>query len=411
MIRPFNGRKSNSLYGGETMKHSIQTRIVLSFGLLILIVGAALTAANSWEAVLSLNRLQQSMLEAQLRGNASAARLYLKDVYGSLSFRDDAFYAEDGRPIENDTTLVDRLREDLGVAATFFAADGSDFRRITTNVLNEDGTRAVGTNLGTDSAAYYGTSTGKRFFGRDIIQGIPYLASYDPIIMGGRVQGILFIGVSEAESAARISEFQRIMLRISIALSAGLLLLSIIIAFLIGRNLSKPILKLVSHSAGIAALDIRHDIPEDLMRRKDEIGQMAGAFEHISRNLREFISSVLNTSESVNTTSGHLYGTSEQVSRAASEVAHTVTEIAQGATEQARHTESGVNGIETLGKQLEENGRMMSLLQGSAQEVITLQNEGTAILGQLVSETDRSRSAVESVKPATARAKSPRPPA
>jgi methyl-accepting chemotaxis protein len=170
------------------MKHSIQTRIVLSFGLLILVVGAALTAANSWEAVLSMNRLQQSMLEAQLRGNASAARLYLKDVYGSLSFRDDAFYAEDGRPIENDTTLVDRLREDLGVAATFFAADGSDFRRITTNVLNEDGTRAVGTNLGTDSAAYYGTSTGKRFFGRDIIQGIPYLASYDPIIMARRVQ-------------------------------------------------------------------------------------------------------------------------------------------------------------------------------------------------------------------------------
>ena len=379
------------------MKHSIQTRIVLSFGLLILIIGAALTAVNSIEALLSMNKLAQSMLETQLTGNAAAARLYLKDTYGSLSLKDGAFLAENGTPLENDTALVDKLQQDLGVAATFFAAEGSDFRRITTNVLNEDGTRAVGTTLGTDSAAYYGTATGGRFLGRDIIGGKPYLASYDPIIMGGQVKGILFIGVSEAESAARITEFRDTLLKISIALSAGLLLLSIFIAFLIGRNLSRPILKLVSHSTGIANLDLRHNIPEDLLRRKDEIGQMAIAFENIARNLREFISNVLGTSEQVTSASRHLYETSEQVSRAADDMAHTVTEIAQGATEQARHTESGVNGIETLRQQLEQTSHMMSLLQGSTQDVISLQNEGTQILGHLVTDTESSRTAVESV--------------
>jgi methyl-accepting chemotaxis protein len=324
-------------------------------------------------------------------GNASAARMYLKDVYGSLSIKDEVLYAEDGTPIEGDNALVDMLQQDLGVVATIFVADGSDFRRISTNILTEDGSRAVGTTLGTDSAAYYGISAGKRFFGKATILGKPYLSSYDPLIMGGRVQGILFIGVSVAESAAQITAFRDSMLTKTIALSAGLLVLSISIAFLIGRNLSRPILKLVQHSAGIADLDIRHNIPTELLRRKDEIGQMAGAFDHIVQNLREFISHVLNTSEHVTSASGHLHETSEQVSRAADEVAHTVTEIAQGATEQARHTESGVNGIETLGQQLEETGRMMAVLQTSAQEVITLRDEGTQILGQLVSETQSSR--------------------
>ena len=379
------------------MKQSIQTRIVLSFVLLILFIGAALTAANSIGAVLSMEKLQQSMLEAQLKGNAAVARVYLKDTYGSLSLKNGIFHSQDGTPIEGDTRLVDRLQQELGVAATFFAADGSDFRRITTSVLNEDGSRAVGTTLGTDSAAYYGTSTGKRFLGTDIIGGEAYLASYDPIIMGGQVQGILFIGVPETESDAQISAYRGNLLLVSIVLSVGLLLLSAFIAFLIGRNLSRPILKLVSHSSGIAELDLRHDIPEDLLRRKDEIGQLAGAFNNIVRNLREFLSTVLNTSEQVSTASSHVYQTSEQVSRAADDVAHTVTEIAQGATEQARHTESGVNGIETLGQQLEQTSRMMTVLQGASQDVISLQNEGTQILGLLVSDTDNSRTAVESV--------------
>ncbi len=379
------------------MLRRIQGRIIFLFSLLILTVGIALTLSGFAEASVSLSRLQRSMLQEQLRGSAAAARVYMEQQYGGLSLADGTLQTAGGLPIDADTGLVDRLQADLGVVATVFVKDGDDFRRITTNVLKEDGTRAVGTMLGKDSAAYPAVSAGKPYQGDAKILGKPYAASYEPIVEGGTVSGILFIGVSQAESSAQITAFRNRMLVVSGAISLGLLLVSIFIAFLIGRAVSRPILRLVRYSTGIAELDIRSEVPEDLLRRKDEIGQMANAFAHIVANLRDFLERVLGTSAHVSTASAQLHDTSEQVSRSADEVARTVTEIAQGATEQAKHTDSGVHGIEKLGGQLEENSRMMAILHDAAGQVITLQEEGTRILGRLVADTGDSRAAVESV--------------
>jgi len=376
---------------------SIQGRIIFLFSLLILSVGVALTLSSFTEASLSLTNLQRNMLQQQLEGSAAAARVYMTQHYGTVALVDGSLRAANGKPIDEDTFVVDALQTDLGVVATVFVKDGDDFRRITTNVLKEDGTRAVGTMLGKDSAAYPAVSAGKSYLGNALILGKEYAASYEPLVVEGNVVGILFIGVSQAESAGQIATFRNRMLAVSGAISIGLLLLSILIAFFIGRAISRPILRMVRYSADIAELDIRNDVPEDLIRRSDEIGEMAKAFEHVVQNLRDFLGRVLGTSEHVSASSAHLHTTSDQVSRSADEVARTVMEIAQGATEQARHTDSGVHGIEKLGTQLVENGRMMDVLQEAAGQVITLQGEGTRILTQLVAETEDSRSAVESV--------------
>ena len=379
------------------MRKSIQNQIVFSFAFLILVIGIGLTLVSFMQSSDSMSRLQSNMLQDQLRGNAAAAKVYLGEHYGGLSLVDGTLISSTGERVDEDTHLVDALQADLGVVATIFVADGTDFRRISTNVLKADGTRADGTMLGADSAAYPNVSSGKPYLGKAAILGKSYLTSYEPLLIDGKVTGILFIGVSQQESAAQIATYRNRLLAVSGSISLGLLLVSILIALLISRNISRPILRLVSYSTGISELDIRMDIPQDLLSRKDEIGKMAAAFETIVLNLRDFLGHVLGTSEHVTANAFHLHETSDQVSRAADEVAKTVTEIAQGATEQARHTESGVSGIEKLGKQLEENGRMMSLLQNSAKDVVKLQGEGTHILGQLVAATKDSSSAVESV--------------
>ena len=379
------------------MFRSIQGRIIFLFSLLILIVGVALTLTGLAQASTSLTSLQQTMLQQQLKGSAAAARVYLAKQHGAVTLLDGTLQTADGKRLDADNLLVDALQADLGVVATVFVRDGDDFRRITTNVLKEDGNRAVGTKLGKDSAAYPAVSAGKSYLGNAVILGKKYTASYEPLVADGAVIGILFIGVSQTESAMQIATFRNRMLAVSGAISLGLLLASILIAFFIGRAVSRPILRMVRYSAGIAELDIRSDFPEDLLRRGDEIGQMAKAFGHVVQNLREFLERVLGTSEHVSAASAHLHETSGQVSRSADEVARTVMEIAQGATEQAKHTDSGVHGIEKLGAQLEENDRMMAVLKDASGQVIELQGEGTSILNRLVAETEDSRSAVESV--------------
>ncbi len=379
------------------MRASIRNRIVLSFILVIFLVSAILAVAMLLEANLSLTSLQDTLLKQKLAGNAAAARVYLADHYGTLSVQGDTLMTATGGRVDEDTQFVDSLGEDLQVVATIFAKDGTDFRRISTNVKKEDGSRATGTMLGADSAAYPSVSAGKPYNGQAVILGHSYLTSYNPLLENGQVIGILFIGVPSESSTAQIEGFRNRMIFVSLGIFLGLLLVSAFIAVWIGRNLSRPILQLVRHSKGISSLDISEDIPAALLSRKDEIGQLAGAFEQIVMSLRVFLQHVLVTSEHVTTASSYLHNTSDQVSQSAVDVARTVTEIAQGASDQAKHTEEGVDGIGTLGRQLQENSRMITQLKHSAAEVVSLQAEGTDILSQLVRKAEESSTAVESV--------------
>lgn len=62
--------------------------------------------------------------------------------------------AADGAPLANRYAEVDTLAANEGANATVFEKRGTDFVRITTSVKKADGSRAVGTKLATDGAAY-----------------------------------------------------------------------------------------------------------------------------------------------------------------------------------------------------------------------------------------------------------------
>jgi methyl-accepting chemotaxis protein len=62
--------------------------------------------------------------------------------------------ASGGTTINNNFTAVGEFSDLTGDIATVFAKDGDDFVRVSTSLLKEDGTRAMGTYLGTKSPAY-----------------------------------------------------------------------------------------------------------------------------------------------------------------------------------------------------------------------------------------------------------------
>jgi methyl-accepting chemotaxis protein len=109
---------------------------------------------------------------------------------------------------ENTTEEVDRFAADFpGGNATIFVVQGEDFRRVTTSVKKEDGTRAVGTLLARSSAAYPELRAGRRYVGRVMLFGRPFMTVYDPIKDdAGRVVGISYIGLDIAGQQARLAE-------------------------------------------------------------------------------------------------------------------------------------------------------------------------------------------------------------
>jgi hypothetical protein len=89
--------------------------------------------------------------------------------------------------------VVDTVKKELGCTATVFVRSGDEYVRISTNVLNPDGTRAIGTQLARN-AAYESINQGKMFCGDVDILGSPYSTCYEPLKIGDKVEGIYYFG-------------------------------------------------------------------------------------------------------------------------------------------------------------------------------------------------------------------------
>ena len=96
--------------------------------------------------------------------------------------------------INNNFQLVDALKTKFGGTATFFVKKGSDFVRVSTNVL-KDGNRAVGSKLDPAGPAMAAIRQGNPYYGIVDILGKLYDTGYEPIKSEkGETIGIYYTG-------------------------------------------------------------------------------------------------------------------------------------------------------------------------------------------------------------------------
>lgn len=89
---------------------------------------------------------------------------------------------------------VDKVKEIAGGTATLFVKSENDFVRISTNVLKEDRTRAIGTILDPNGNAIKEINKGNSFYGLVEILGSFYITGYEPIKSGREIIGIWYAG-------------------------------------------------------------------------------------------------------------------------------------------------------------------------------------------------------------------------
>jgi methyl-accepting chemotaxis protein len=100
-----------------------------------------------------------------------------------------------GKGQAGDFDIVDYVTRLNKGTATLFSKDGEHFVRVATNVLKDDGTRAVGTELNNTTAAYAELKNRRPFYGVVDILGSPYFTGYEPLFAkGGDAIGIAYVG-------------------------------------------------------------------------------------------------------------------------------------------------------------------------------------------------------------------------
>ena len=97
--------------------------------------------------------------------------------------------------VANDFTVVDEVAKAMGGTATLFVKSGDRFVRVTTNIITNAGTRAIGTELDQNGAAFATVRTNKTFTGVVDILGKSYFTIYEPIhAANGETIGIWYVG-------------------------------------------------------------------------------------------------------------------------------------------------------------------------------------------------------------------------
>lgn len=102
-----------------------------------------------------------------------------------------------GRQVQLNESIVDKIQSNVGGTATIFQRINNGFLRISTNVLKTNGKRAVGTFIPNSSPVAQAIKEGESYYGRAFVVNDWYLTAYEPIVINGRVEGILYVGVKE----------------------------------------------------------------------------------------------------------------------------------------------------------------------------------------------------------------------
>jgi methyl-accepting chemotaxis protein len=279
-------------------------------------------------------------LGKKLQGDAKSTHFYLEKYYGKVELKDGALVDKDGSSIAGKYEMVDAIQNDLGDTATIFVKDGDDFKRIATNVKKPDGTRAVGTTLGKDSAAYASIIKGDSYAGDASILGKPYLTSYVPLKGSeGNVIGILYIGIPKEEAHRMASQSVKgTLIRgaiMGIIMTAVFVFLSI--AFF-RRVVVKPILRMVEALEDIAQGD--GDITKRIeVLSQDEMGMMGLHY---------------------NTFVGKLHGTIETVARDSGTIASAAESLNANSNEMAKEAEKTLEQANSLAAATEEMSKTTS---------------------------------------------------
>jgi methyl-accepting chemotaxis protein len=294
--------------------------------------------------------------------------------------------------------IVDRVSQITGGTATIFKWDAAkgDFVRMTTSVKKDDGSRAIGTVLGTANPVFAVVRSGKAFVGQATILGRDFYTSYVPILSpDNSVQGVLYVGI-------RKDQYQALEARLIEAIEwlSGLaaLVAMLLTAILINRGLA-PLRNLSATIGRLAEGQLAIEVPH--CDRGDEIGRIAQSVQRLRAGLIE--KAAMQDEEMLRVDderakARRLQDTAAQldatVARSLDQVLKTATELRTAADGMRQSANGSTRGAETVHKACTSAADSVRVAASAAEELTSVIQE---IGGQIRRGSDVSSEAVRSM--------------
>lgn len=177
-------------------------------------------------------------------------------------------------------------------------------------------------------------------------------------------ENILVLTADESEALAGITTVTGV----AVGISAIVVLLAIIICFILGRRLMRPLVKVSTIIEEIANGDINADFGM-VKETNDEIGLIIEKMKELTQSLGNIVGKIRNSSDTMSSNSYELNDTSSQTLAANNEISKAVEDVAEGSTGMAA-------SISKINENLEEMSNETKDINESVNEI---RNQTTAV--------------------------------
>jgi methyl-accepting chemotaxis protein len=216
---------------------------------------------------------------------------------------------------------------------------------------------------------------------------ISYFAPWQWIICAGTWDEEIFQGVHVIQTAN--SRSRMIMLSVLAASLVGVALLW----FILARGIVRPIKDCVGFTEVLAQGDFSRDVPLVLRKRGDEMGDLARAYHTMVNNIREMLKSMIESTQTLTTSSTDLAAVSRQLSSAAQDTTDKSSAVATASNEMNTNFQS-------VSAAMEQSTSNVNMIASSTEEMTATVNEiaESAEKARVIAETAVKQSQATSVK-------------
>lgn len=264
-------------------------------------------------------------------------------------------------------------------------------RRATTLIDADSQERILGTDA-SDEVYDQVVKQGKTYKSTDLkINGEDYMAYYAPMKnAGNKVVGMYFAGMPTADMQAFCQERAALLAIVSIII----LLLALVVIIISVIKIRRSLILTSDVVVNLAKGELHTKIDPRIMKRDDELGDMAREVSSLQTELLGIMSKVNDAAQVLLTSGNDLKTMATQTSSTADEIGHAVEDISRGAVSQAEEIESASSRINEMGEVIEKIVGGVAALDTTSNEMKHAGDQSGVIIQELSNSNDKTMDAI-----------------
>lgn len=373
---------------GSIRRRLLKVYMILILGIIIILSGIGLMYAFN-----GMGDVRDQLIDESLNTNMHLKKELIKEHYGQLTYEKETLVGSNGESLESASEWIAEITGDTIDVTTIFVKCEEGFKRIATNVINQEtGELITGTLLDLESEVYKAIIEGNSYTGEQVIYGDTYMTKYQPILDGqGKVIGILFEGIAIDHISQLIDDDINQATMLFVVLAVIIIIVSGAATYVIAITISKPLEDTTKYTRVLSNLDLSQELPAQLLNENNEIGILNRSLQELKKALKHVMQGAIALSDEVTSKSTELQDVTDYVNKTSEEISLVVDQIAGGASHQASNTQDGAMRVEELGELIGKSEKYIFTLRDAANEVGQLKEEGVVLIEQLTALSHESQ--------------------